>query len=142
MKTLDQWLQLYSVSHQNRTNQLIHKVCVPAIFFSLFGMIWGIQFGEVRLAWIIAILGMAFYIRLGVKSSLLMLFQLALTFVILHNWSQRTESLFLPNLGIFVVAWIGQFIGHKIEGAKPSFFEDLQFLLVGPLWVFRVLLKK
>ena len=34
-----------------------------------------------------------------------------------------------------MIAWIGQFIGHKIEGAKPSFFEDLQFLLIGPAWV-------
>jgi len=38
-------------------------------------------------------------------------------------------------IGVFVVAWIGQFIGHQIEGKKPSFFKDLQFLLIGPAWV-------
>ena len=37
-------------------------------------------------------------------------------------------------IGIFVVAWIGQFYGHKVEGKKPSFFKDLQFLLIGPVW--------
>lgn len=142
MKTLEQWLQQYSVSHQNRTNQLIHKVCVPLILFSLLGMLWTVQVSGIRLSWVVAILGMAFYIRLGIKTSLLMLFQLAVCFTILYFWSQKTEALFVPNLGIFVVAWIGQFIGHKIEGAKPSFYEDLQFLLIGPLWVFNSLLKK
>ena len=43
---------------------------------------------------------------------------------------------------IFVVAWIGQFIGHKIEGKKPSFFEDLQFLLIGPMWLLADLYRR
>jgi uncharacterized membrane protein YGL010W len=38
-------------------------------------------------------------------------------------------------LAVFAIAWLGQFIGHKVEGAKPSFFKDLQFLLIGPLWL-------
>ena len=38
-------------------------------------------------------------------------------------------------VALFVVGWIIQFVGHKIEGQKPSFFEDLQFLLIGPLWL-------
>src|SRR5262249_2722390 len=43
---------------------------------------------------------------------------------------------FLPSLvAVFVAAWIAQFVGHSIEGRKPSFFEDLQFLLIGPLWL-------
>ena len=44
--------------------------------------------------------------------------------------------------GIFVIAWIGQFIGHKIEGKKPSFLEDLQFLMVGPAWLLSFIYKK
>ncbi len=50
---------------------------------------------------------------------------------------------FLPllttSLAIFVIAWIGQFYGHKVEGKKPSFLKDLQFLLIGPAWVFEKL---
>lgn len=141
MKTLDQWLQQYALSHQNRTNQLIHKICVPLIFFSVFGMLWDWSLGGIRLAYLFAILGMIFYVRLGLKTSLVMLLQLGLSFAILTFWSAQAERVFLPNLVIFVMAWVGQFIGHKIEGKKPSFFEDLQFLLVGPLWVFSFLFK-
>ena len=46
------------------------------------------------------------------------------------------------SLAIFIVAWIGQFIGHKIEGKKPSFFEDLQFLLIGPAWLLSFIYNK
>lgn len=49
------------------------------------------------------------------------------------------EALHLPGLwiysAIFVVAWIAQFYGHHVEGKKPSFFADLQFLMIGPLWL-------
>jgi uncharacterized membrane protein YGL010W len=46
------------------------------------------------------------------------------------------------SIAIFVVAWIGQFIGHKIEGKKPSFFDDLRFLLIGPLFVLGFLYRR
>jgi uncharacterized membrane protein YGL010W len=42
----------------------------------------------------------------------------------------------------FVLAWIGQFIGHKIEGKKPSFFKDVAFLLIGPAWLMSFIYKK
>ena len=45
-------------------------------------------------------------------------------------------------LSIFVIAWIGQFLGHKIEGKKPAFFKDLQFLLIGPLWLLSFIYNK
>ena len=50
--------------------------------------------------------------------------------------------LWASSLAIFVIAWVGQFIGHKIEGKKPSFFEDLQFLMIGPLWLLGHLYRK
>ena len=46
------------------------------------------------------------------------------------------------SIAVFVVAWIGQFIGHKIEGKKPSFFDDLRFLLIGPLFVLGFLYRR
>ena len=45
-------------------------------------------------------------------------------------------------LGIFIISWIGQFIGHKIEGKKPAFVKDLQFLLIGPLWLLSYIYEK
>ncbi|MEG2033750.1 MAG: Mpo1-like protein, partial [Janthinobacterium sp.] len=46
------------------------------------------------------------------------------------------------SLGVFVLAWIGQFIGHQIEGKKPSFLDDLRFLLIGPLFVLGFLYRR
>jgi uncharacterized membrane protein YGL010W len=61
---------------------------------------------------------------------------LSLLMVAINIQIQSTGYLLEASILIFMVNWIGQFIGHKIEGKKPSFFEDLIFLLIGPLWVF------
>jgi len=134
-KALNKWLSEYSQSHQNPTNQLLHRICVPAIFFSLLGIFWSIPVGHTNFAVIAIILAMFFYVRLGMKAVLLILPQIIISVVILHYWSQQSSTWEI-SLAIFILAWIGQFIGHKIEGKKPSFFKDLQFLLIGPLWVF------
>ena len=60
------------------------------------------------------------------------------------RWIEVTAVVSLPVFCgvLFVLAWVGQFIGHKIEGKKPSFFEDLQFLLVGPVWLLRFVYER
>ncbi|MEN0058111.1 MAG: Mpo1-like protein [Bdellovibrio sp.] len=139
MRTLENWLDEYSQSHQNKVNQAIHRVCVPLIFFSLLGMLWTVSLGTLNLALLVAVVLFPFYIRLGAKAVLIVSPQLIVSFLILYWWQHHQESsqIFFSCLGIFAGAWIGQFIGHKIEGKKPSFFKDLQFLLIGPLWVFK-----
>jgi uncharacterized membrane protein YGL010W len=143
MKTIDQWLNLYARDHKNPTNQIIHKICVPLIMFSVFGLLWSIprmefMTGSVFFNWasLFALACLVFYIRLDRIYFILMLMFTALMFTGLFYLSQ-TAYLLSTSIIIFVLAWIGQFIGHEIEGAKPSFFEDLQFLLIGPLWVLK-----
>lgn len=154
MKTVDQWLDEYGDSHKNATNKLIHWICIPLIMFSLFGMLWAIpvpsQFTKISplLNWSSIILAFAliFYIRLSIP--LFLGFVLISLAIVLGN-----NALFnlvggnpglqvLVCLLIFVLAWVGQFIGHNIEGKKPSFFKDLQFLLIGPAWLLHFALKK
>ncbi len=156
MKTVDQWLDEYGESHKNATNKLIHWICIPLIMFSLFGVLRAIpvpsQFETVGwwLNWsnIVLLLAILFYIRLSLPLFVGFVF-IALGIAI------GNEALFnmlggpgnewvmvAASVLIFVLAWIGQFIGHNIEGKKPSFFKDLQFLLIGPAWLLHFLLKK
>lgn len=152
MKTTQQWLDEYAVSHQNATNKLIHWVCIPLIMFSLFGLLMSIPFPlevspYINFATIVLLFALAFYLRLS--------FTLFIGFVIIGGamvagnhflyynvLAESGKMLAIISVAIFVVAWIGQFIGHKIEGAKPSFFEDLQFLLIGPAWLLHFIYKK
>ncbi len=143
MKSLDQWLTEYSKDHQNPTNKKIHHFCVPLIMFSLLGILWAIptpHFFEtipyLNWATLFALSGLIFYISLSIKVALFMLINVTLQFYLI-TLLEKTGFLFYSCLIIFILAWIGQFIGHKIEGQKPSFLEDLQFLLIGPLWVFK-----
>lgn len=127
-KPLSLWLSQYSVSHQNPTNKRIHYLCVPVIFLTIVALLYHLSVPALA---VISVFVMWFYLRLSLASffAMLLFYAICLGIVILlpvGGWFW---------LGVFVVAWIGQFIGHKIEGAKPSFFEDLQFLLIGPLWV-------
>ncbi|NVD08493.1 DUF962 domain-containing protein [Vibrio sp. JPW-9-11-11] len=142
MKDLTQWLQEYGESHQHPVNQKIHKVAVPGIFLSVVGLLWSIPpiplYGlNLNWVWIALAPTMVFYYRLSLSVFLMMLgFSLACISLI---WSLELLqiSVLLVSLVLFAVLWLLQFIGHKIEGKKPSFFEDVQFLLIGPIWVFR-----
>ena len=147
MKSQNEWFSEYAESHQNETNQKIHYICVPAIFFSIVGMLMTIPsniitnltgihnpvFGNWA-AIILAIL-MLFYIKLSFKTFLLMAVFSVLS-LYGNSYLSTVAPLLLTSIALFVVAWIGQFYGHKVEGKKPSFFKDLQFLLIGPAWVF------
>ena len=136
MKTLDQWLSEYSESHQNKTNKAYHQICVPLIFWSVVAFLTLIPLGPISAILPVSLLAMTFYFRLGLKPgalmSLLILAMISVSDLIQH----MTGHLLEIAVVVFVLAWIGQFIGHNIEGKKPSFFQDLQFLLIGPLWIF------
>ncbi|EHU9472017.1 TPA: DUF962 domain-containing protein [Vibrio vulnificus] len=141
MRSLEQWLDAYGESHQNSTNQKIHTFAVPGIFFSIVALIWSLPslplpVLSLNWVWIAALPVWWFYYRLSLSVFLMMLgYTLA---SIALAWS--VELLGMPiaemAVGLFIVLWIFQFVGHKIEGKKPSFFEDLKFLLIGPVWVF------
>ena len=141
MKNQNQWLAEYAVSHQNPVNQWIHKVCVPAIFLSIVGLLslvrWpGLESPFASLASLIGIATLAFYFLLGWEAFLLMLAAEAGSLAFFGWLEPRLSFPWAWYLAVFVLAWVGQAVGHAVEGRKPSFFQDLQFLLVGPLWVF------
>lgn len=138
MRSREQWLLEYGESHQNRTNQLIHKICVPAIFFCAVALIKMIpfKFAGLNLSDILISIVMLWYLSLGKRVFALMFVVTSICMAIAHNWRIKSDYYLESVILLFVVAWIGQFIGHRIEGKKPSFFKDLQFLLIGPVWVF------
>jgi uncharacterized membrane protein YGL010W len=150
-KTIDLLLDKYGESHQNGINKFIHWICVPSIMFSLFGLLYAIPFPVERTLftnWAAVALAAAlvYYFRLSVPMFIgfviiggLMLYG---NNAIYEMTFGDAKMLALISLVIFVLAWIGQFIGHKIEGKKPSFLEDLQFLLIGPAWLLHFIFKK
>ena len=153
MKSLQQWFDEYAESHQNRSNQLLHYLCVPLIFFSIVGMLMSIPSAAIlniaklhiplleNWATPVIILLMIFYIRLSFMTFMKMLL-FAIICLVGNYYLSTIFPLFYFSLLVFILAWIGQFIGHSLEGKRPSFFKDLQFLLIGPAWVFEKLTKK
>lgn len=136
MKAIDQWFDEYGESHRNPVNKLTHWICVPLITFSVLGMLWAIH---PWVAMLVVGASLLFYAMLSWQIAAAML---VVSLVMLLILSMMTY-VFWPSVAIFVLAWIGQFIGHHIEGKKPSFFKDVQFLLIGPAWllgfIFRLL---
>jgi uncharacterized membrane protein YGL010W len=149
MRSIDQWLDEYGESHRHPVNKLLHWICVPPIVLSVIGFLRSVPAPAVLesvspwLDWaaLVAVAAAIYYLvlspalALGAVVALLALFAL----------SGALEALPLPlwasSLAIFVIAWIGQFVGHAIEGRRPSFFKDLQFLLIGPLWLLAALYR-
>ncbi|MCW3162597.1 Mpo1 family 2-hydroxy fatty acid dioxygenase [Chryseobacterium oryctis] len=152
MRKIDLLLAEYGESHRNSTNKFIHWICVPLIFWTILGFISYIPtpnmylkyFGFLSIASFISIiLVTVFYLRLSWRIAFIMIFVMLLMehFVSLVNVTFGTKSWIL-YLSVFIITWIFQFIGHKIEGKKPSFLKDLQFLLIGPIWLLSFILKK
>ena len=151
MKTMQDWLDAYGVSHKNSTNKLIHWICVPLIFVSLIGLMSSVNFAfigldycsYIHLGLLFLIGGLIFYLRLSktmaLGMALVSLAILLLVDLVNQNFENSHAWIYLVT---FVVAWIGQFIGHMIEGAKPSFFDDLKFLLIGPGWLLSFIFQK
>ncbi len=139
MKSLSQWFELYGESHQNTKNVKIHKIAVPLIFFSVIGFIFSIPgiLGDIIL--LMSVLATSiFYFMLNVRLGAFMSLYSVLGIAIANSLAQYV---FIISLVVFIIAWVFQFVGHKIEGKKPSFLDDLSFLLIGPAWVFKDFLK-
>ena len=127
-RSLEQWLSEYAVSHQNLINKKIHWMAVPTIFVRILGMGMSLS---VWFTLVLSALVLLFYMQLSTPLFLAM----GMFILICLSVMAALPIGFKVWAAVFVVAWIGQFVGHKIEGKKPSFFEDLQFLLIGPAWV-------
>jgi len=143
MCPVQEWFDEYGESHRNHLNKLVHWICVPLIVFSVVGLLWAVP---VPASWrgvsplfnfgtLLVVAAVAYYFLLSTPLALGMAIVAAVILAVL-TW---LEGLAIPvwqvAAAIFVFAWIGQFIGHIFEGRRPSFFKDVQFLLIGPIWL-------
>lgn len=145
MRQIQSLLDEYGESHQNSTNKLIHWICVPLIVLSIIGLLWAIPtpavFEELGGPWlnfgtIFVAVAFIYYVFLSPPLAIGMVFVVAVMLGVNYFIDQHLSvGIFLVSIVIFVLAWAGQFYGHKVEGKKPSFLKDVQFLLIGPLWL-------
>jgi len=150
MRTVHEWLHDYGVSHQNPTNKLIHWICVPLIVLSTIGLIASIPVPEfmsnispyLNFGSLALILGVIYYAVLSIPLAIgLAVFSLIIFFAL--GWMSTVNiALWKQCVAIFVAAWAVQFVGHEIEGKKPSFIKDIQFLMIGPMWLMSFIYKK
>lgn len=148
-RPIDQWFASYSRDHRNPVNQALHVVCVPLILWSLIAMLWAIP---VAGSWFVPGIwaGLAMFLawlywykasrRLGLGMLAVLLGMAGVTAVLVQLLGIR--PLFFLALAVFITAWVGQFIGHQLEGRRPSFLTDLRYLLVGPAWVLAKLYRR
>jgi uncharacterized membrane protein YGL010W len=149
MRSVNEWFANYSADHQNPTNRLLHWICVPAILWAVIALLWLLpidpSFGRQGF-WcgLVMVAAFAFYWRLSHALGIAM-FVVFVVFGLatdgLYRLLGSTHLLWLA-IGVFVLAWIGQFIGHAIEGRRPSFLTDLAYLLIGPAWLAGKLMRR
>ena len=171
MKTIHNWFDEYGESHQNKTNKMIHWICIPLIFWSIIALLSLIPHTYLDIFdntvlnalthWgtVVIFFGLIFYLRLSFKIFIGMLIFSILVLLDIYLWVylfdlnkfwgllnglniSNNDLLLYTGVVLFIIAWILQFIGHKIEEKKPSFFKDIQFLLIGPAWLLGFIYKK
>ena len=151
MRTATEWLDEYGASHRNSTNEILHWICVPAIEWCVVGLLWITPFPlalhashpEINWATLAVLAAALYYLMLSPRLALGALAMLLLMLASVAALSRAAPApLWAIFTAVFVLAWIGQFIGHAIEGKRPSFFKDLQFLLIGPIWLLSNLYRR
>jgi|SRR5690554_6805210 len=155
MKTMQDWFDAYGVSHTNPTNKAIHWICVPLIFYSILGILSLVPFDFARgwfpegfrpfvhLGTLLVLSAIVFFFRLSASIAIGMLIvSFLMLWFVAQSFVAFGDQAWLFFVSVFVLSWIGQFIGHKIEGEKPSFFDDLKFLLIGPAWLLHFIYRK
>lgn len=144
MQAIESLLSEYGESHQSPWNKLIHWICVPAIVWTVVALLWSIPFPAalqndlvpVNWATVALILAQVYYFRLSIRLGTgLLLYNVLMLWLTALVEAASPWPLWQVALAVFVIAWLGQFIGHIIEGKRPSFFKDVQFLLIGPAWL-------
>lgn len=152
---MQDWLDAYGESHQDPRNKAFHWICVPAIFVCVVGLFSLIPVGfisaflphglvpYIHFGTLVVIFGLFFYARLSPSMAVGMFLVSSATIylvkVVNHTFDGDAWLVFIIT---FAIAWIGQFIGHHIEGKKPSFLQDLQFLMIGPAWLLGYIYRK
>jgi uncharacterized membrane protein YGL010W len=144
MRSAAQWLDDYGDSHRNHANKVLHWICVPVIAWCVLGLLWSLPFPSgIRTLhpaanWgsFAVLAALTYYALLSIPLALGAI-PLLIAFLCSTDWLERSSPVPLWSVCLiaFVIAWIGQFIGHAIEGKRPSFFKDVQFLMIGPLWL-------
>lgn len=150
MRTVNEWLDEYAASHQNPTNKVLHWICVPPIVLAVLGLVWALPvpgaFSDVSVwinwATLLVVATVVYYFILSPSLATGLLLVLVVLLLVTERLTRLPWPLWITSLTVFVVAWIGQFVGHAIEGRRPSFFKDVQFLLIGPLWLLAALYRK
>ena len=149
-RSMQDWLDGYGESHQNSLNKKIHWIAVPLIFLTIVGLLWSIPVPEVmavnewvNFATIMLIPVVIFYARLSMSLTVGMTLWSLFCYAVCYQYGSITDiPLWQTCLVIFILAWICQFYGHKVEGKKPSFFEDIQYLMIGPAWLMSFIYDK
>lgn len=146
MRTADQWFDLYGQSHQNPVNKAIHWVCIPLIVLSTLGLFQAVPdpFAPAWLHWgtLVVIAALGFYATFSATITVGMALVGAGMLAVNGMIAASGWPVLWVSLGVFAVAWAVQFVGHEIEGKKPSFIQDVQFLLVGPAWLLQFVYRK
>ncbi len=135
-RRLDALLQRYGHAHRHPTNAAIHCACVPLITWGVLALLWALSPAA---AYVVIGAALAYYLWLSPAIAVGMLAVVAVMVYPLALLGSHT----LPAGALaFVLGWSGQFAGHKIEGTRPAFLDDLRFLLIGPAWVLASLYRR
>ncbi|HET7266618.1 MAG TPA: Mpo1-like protein [Oleiagrimonas sp.] len=149
MRSIHDWFESYANDHRHPTNRAIHWVCVPVILWCVIALLWLIPVPTTLMhqgAW--SVLAMfatyLFYHRLSRSMGWAMALVFVAMGLITHGLYGVLgfHGLLWLAVALFVLAWIGQFVGHVIEGQRPSFLTDLAYLLIGPAWLTGKVMKR
>jgi uncharacterized membrane protein YGL010W len=120
----------YGSYHADPRNRVCHALGIPLIVLGIMGLAHLVALGPVDLAVAAAVAVLVYYAAIDLRGALLSAVVFAILYVIASRLPWQVSS------GAFVLGWVFQLVGHRFEGTKPKFLENLVYLLIGPLYIF------
>jgi uncharacterized membrane protein YGL010W len=120
----------YGAYHQDARNRICHMIGIPTIVLGVMAMLHVRAVGPTDLAVLAAIATLVYYAVIDLRGALVSTVAFAALYAVAMHLSWQV------GLGAFVLGWVFQLVGHRFEGSKPKFLENLVYLLIGPLYIF------
>ena len=132
----------YEQTHRHPVNQMFHMICIPFLVWSVLGVLWSFKIsygGLINGATIVVPLAILYYSTFS-RQLAFILFLVGAVMLTFCAYFDRHSLLVLLSIIVFFLSWTGQLVGYHFEGMRPTFFRDLQFLLIAPIWIMARLL--
>lgn len=150
MRSADQWFDVYTATHEHPVNRLIHLVCAPLAAVSIVGLLWSLPVPGAfpgispALNWgsTFVMAAIVYYFIISFTLGLGMIPVMLGLMIGIHWLDHQGPPLWAYSLALLLACLSAMLAGHAMEGQKARLVNDLQLVMLAPLFLLAGLYRR